>query len=162
MPAAGVQPAAPQAEGNVLPDGQVREQGVVLKQIREPARTRRHVDVVLAVEQRPAFDHDASRVGSQQSCDGLHGERLARAGVSEQCHAPGIRVPTGLQQEAVRSADSVPEVDQQAHGDLLCRECWRGLPGTSQAARQRITTQVMDVTTTSRLAVSSSPAWTAS
>ncbi|MDT4813295.1 hypothetical protein FQZ97_462730 [compost metagenome] len=64
-------------EGHVLAHREVREQRVVLEQVADAARRRRHVDALRGVVQRAAVEPHMARRGMQQAGDGLQGERLA-------------------------------------------------------------------------------------
>src|SRR5471032_1025285 len=153
-----IEPAAPQAEADVLPHIQMREQRVVLEQIGDAAPLRRDVDAPRAVEQRPAGQHDAAAVRRRQAGDGLQQLALAGAGRAVDDDALAVRGEPGAQLEAARAgAQRLVEVhfDQHGHG------CWWRL-GVSLLATISTVTQVTEVISTSRLALSSWPACTAS
>ncbi|KAG0761586.1 hypothetical protein G6F57_021387 [Rhizopus arrhizus] len=77
----------------------MREQRIVLKQVRHAAGLRRQADARLRIEQHPAVDVDAPGIRPQQACHGAQRQALARAGRPEQGDALGRRRECDIQFE---------------------------------------------------------------
>ncbi len=75
---------ATQSKCDILRDGQVRKQRVILKKQTNAPLASRHVDPVRGIEQHAPMQHDAAPVRLIQSGDGAERHRLARAGRAEQ------------------------------------------------------------------------------
>lgn len=63
--------AAADAAEDILLNAHVREQRVLLEKIPDPALLRRQIDLLLAVKQHAAAEHDAPAVGHHDACDAL-------------------------------------------------------------------------------------------
>ena len=98
LAAAGVAPAAVQAEGDVLRDGEMRKEGVILKEIGDVAP--RGGQVGRAVVENALADVDMPAIGAVQPGDGLHKQRFAAAAAADDDDARGIRLQAGVKAEA--------------------------------------------------------------
>ena len=77
---------APRADAaeNVLLNGHVGKERVLLEEIADPALLRREVDLLFAVEEHAAVQHDPAAVGRHDAGDALERHALAAAGGPEQ------------------------------------------------------------------------------
>jgi hypothetical protein len=69
---------------DVLADGQVREESVILRQESDPPSLRRQVDAPVAVEPDLVSETDQTVIGSLQPCQAAQNRGLARPGRPEQ------------------------------------------------------------------------------
>ena len=63
--------SAADAAEDILLHAHVREQRVLLEKIPDPALLRRQIDLLFAVKQHAAAEHDAPAVGRHDACDAL-------------------------------------------------------------------------------------------
>ena len=101
---------------DVLGHGHVGEQGVLLEEVAYPPLLGRQVDMLVAVEQRLAVQHDAALVGGHDPGDALQGHALAAAGGTQQGHGALGRLELRAQGEA---AQLLFDVHDQTHAVCL-------------------------------------------
>src|SRR5471032_1733980 len=153
-----IAPAALQAEGDVLPHVQVWEQRVILEQIGQLPPLRRQVDALAAVEQAASGHLDAAAVRRHQPGHRLQQQALARARLAVDHDALAARRQLRAQFEGARAGtQGLDDVDI----DLHAQACGLRL-SVSLFAAISTTMQTTEVMITSRLALSSCPACTAS
>ena len=97
---------------NILLDRHVREQGILLKQVTDAALLRRQVDMLLAVEQRAAVQHDPAPVRAHDTGDAAQRHALAAAGRAEQRHGLVFRLERHAQ---VERAEIFLDIDRNTH-----------------------------------------------
>ncbi len=103
---------APDARGNVVGHGEVREQHVVLEQERRLALLRRQVHPGLRVEEHLAVHHDASLIRRLDAGNAAQREALAAARRPQKAQ----RLVAGLEGHVQRVvAEALPNIDTQAH-----------------------------------------------
>ncbi len=94
-----------QSESYVVEHGEMRKQGVILKQVPDIAMAGGNVDPVLGVEEHATVERDLSRIRSRQAGDGQQGESLPGSGRPEQDHKLLLGGKGRLQREAAPSGD---------------------------------------------------------
>ena len=89
----------PAPEQQVLPDGKVRKEPALLKDIADPPQMGRDPDAALGIEQNRAVYDDASSTREEQAGDRVDYGGLAGSGTAEQRGqtAPGVKV--GVERE---------------------------------------------------------------
>ncbi len=109
------------AELEILPQRHVRKQRVVLQDVAAVALARWTVDAGGAVEQHPVVEHDAPRVGPDESGDGVERQRLAGAARAEQHRHPARGLQFNMKLECTR-LPAAPEalVDRQPDHPCAC------------------------------------------
>ena len=125
--------AHPQAEGDVLEDRHVPEEGVVLEDEAHLALARGHVRHVVAVEEHPA----AARVGELEAGDDPQERRLARARGAEERHELALgHVQVDAVEGGVRPELLADAVGLDAHGAVaVCRHSTTDLTTRVPSAR---------------------------
>ena len=86
-------------EIEVLPQGHMGEQGVVLKDVAGAAGTGRQIDASLAIEEHFVIEHDAAFVGGSEPGDEIEGQRLTGAGRAKQDRDAGARFEVHVERE---------------------------------------------------------------
>src|SRR6266508_7002419 len=69
----------PEAKGDIVRDGEMREEGVALEDVSDLATLGRQINAGLRIEEHAAVHHDAARIRPEESCHALERQRLARA-----------------------------------------------------------------------------------
>ena len=104
------------AAEDVLLDGHVGKERVLLEEIADPALLRREVDLFFAVKEHAAVQHDAPAVGCDDAGDALERHALAAAGRAEQRQRFILRLEFRLQMER---AETLFNVNVQTHAFAL-------------------------------------------
>ena len=140
LPAAfGLRTGANAAE-DILHDGHVRKQRILLKEVPDPPLLRGQVDARFAVKERLAVQHDAAAVRCHDPGDALERDALAAAGGAEQRHDPAGGFKLRVQGEG---AQLLFNIDQKAHAaPLLPRPAARRFFFSSIFTISRITAEM--------------------
>ena len=121
-----VAPTVTERERHVLVDGQVRKEGVVLKDIGQSSGLGGKADLAGGVVQGVALQPDVTGVRGEQPGDGLQRQALARSGRADD-HDP---LMVGLQlhrqgEGACGGGERLSDVEVELHGDGRV-EMWEG------------------------------------
>src|SRR5688572_24552967 len=109
-------------EFKILPQRHVREQGVILEDVAAAALARRQVQVSGMVEEDRVVQQDAAFRGADKSGDAVEGERLARAGRSEEHGYAGGGLKVEIEREVGRFARGrVMLADADLDHPIACR-----------------------------------------
>ena len=105
-------PRSVQREDDILAYGHVREEGIVLEEIADPARLRREVDAPLAVVERAPVQQDLPAVRTFEACDALERHALAAARGAEE--GEGCIGQCEIRRER-KAAQTLFDVDDKLH-----------------------------------------------
>ena len=142
-------------EFHISADRQMREQGVVLKNIPEMALTGREIDALLRSIQHIVPNLDVSAVRPDQPRQRLEGKRLAGTGVPEQDKPPGGAAQGHVEGKTVAAFPPRGEALAYLH---IKHQRPPAFPPNNLSARTRMVRHRHDVNTTSTVACSSLPA----
>ena len=142
-------------EFHIPADRQMREQGVVLKNIPEMALTGREIDALLRSIQHIVPNLDVSAVRPDQPRQRLEGKRLAGTGVPEQDKPPGGAAQGHVEGKTVAAFPPRGEALAYLH---IKHQRPPAFPPNNLSARTRMVRHRHDVNTTSTVACSSLPA----
>src|SRR6266567_3354014 len=104
----------PEAEADIVRDGQMREEGVALEDVSDMAALGRQIDAGLGIEEHAAVYHDAARIRLEESRHALERQRLARARWTEERGDSFTRRPLDVQRETGQPLDE-PDFDAVTH-----------------------------------------------
>ena len=142
-------------EFHISADRQMREQGVVLKNIPEMTLTGREIDALLRSIQHIVPNLDVSAVRPDQPRQRLEGKRLAGTGVPEQDKPPGGAAQGHVEGKTVAAFPPRGEALAYLH---IKHQRPPAFPPNNLSARTRMVRHRHDVNTTSTVACSSLPA----
>ena len=147
---------APRADAaeNVLLNGHVGKERVLLEEIADPALLRREVDLLFAVKEHAVIENDAPAVGRHDAGDAFERHAFAAAGRAEQRSRFVLRLKPCAQ---MKSAEAFFNINIQAHAfALLARLASRRKSRRSSRLTASSTTAEMAIFTTTQRYASAS------
>ena len=147
--------------GHVMQHAQMREQGVILEHVADAPPPGRHTDALPTVIEDVPVHHDAPGIGPHQTGKAMQGQGLARTGGTEQDKGTAVfrHLQMDAQMEGGRPAGIIERFCDIQRDHALRRLL---LYLTSTSAAMSSITHSPEVTSTSRVASASLPAWKAS